>query len=366
MTMTLWLLLAAMTGAAVLAVLWPLSRRRGAARATGADAAFYRDQIAEIDRDLARGLISPREAETARAEAARRLLRAASVNEAVEHTEGEPALRRRRAASALALSLVPLVALAVYGAYGAPGLPAQPLAARSPAHPTQHDMAQAVVHIEAQLAKNPEDGRGWEVIAPVYMRTGRFADAAKAYEALLRTQGPAADRFASLGEALVSSEGGIVSAQARAAFERAAELDPALPKAGFYLARAAEQDGDREGAARRYQALIDAAPADAPWVPLVRQRLASLNDPAASIAALPQAERDGAIRGMVESLTARLDGAGGSVEEWARLVRARTVLGEPDRAAEALAKARRAYAGDAGKLAELDGLLGDLKVEARP
>jgi cytochrome c-type biogenesis protein CcmH len=378
MSMTLWILFAMMTGAAVMAVLWPLSRRPVGAGGPDADAAFYRDQIAEIERDLGRGLISPREAEAARAEAGRRLLRSAAGADRAADNEGEPALRRRRAASALALSLVPLLALAVYGAYGSPGLPAKPVAARASADPAGMNIAQAVAKIEAHLAQHPEDGQGWEVVAPVYMRAGRYDDAVKAYETAIRTLGGNAVRYENLGEAIVTAEAGVVSADARRAFERALAADPSAPRAQFHLARAAEQDGDRAGAIRRYEALVASSPADAPWLTLVKGQLAKLQGapapeaqrapggPAADIAALPPAEQNAAIRGMVEGLSARLEAQGGSVDEWTRLVRARMVLGERDRAVAALAQARLALAGDAAALARLDSLAASMGQEARP
>src|SRR4051812_15334997 len=132
--MMIWTVFALMTGAAVMAVLWPLSRRP-AADEDGPDAPFYREQMAEIERDLERGLLSPAEAEAARIEAGRRLLRAMPAGRAASDMVGEPALRRRRAASAVALSAVPLLALALYRAYRSPSPPRPPLTARLPAPP---------------------------------------------------------------------------------------------------------------------------------------------------------------------------------------------------------------------------------------
>ena len=121
--MLIWIIFAVMTGAAVFALLWPLGHGREAVFADAADAkSLYRAQLGEIERDLARRLIGPTEAEAARTEAARRLLRA-SGDEAGPAGETESSLRRRRASSALALSCVPLLALLVYGAYGSPGIP---------------------------------------------------------------------------------------------------------------------------------------------------------------------------------------------------------------------------------------------------
>src|SRR4051794_29688564 len=95
---------------------------------------------------------------------------------------GEPALRRRRAASTLALSVIPIMALALYGAYGSPHLLTHPPERQAQASGQSLDLMTAVSQIEAHLEKNPEDGRGWDVVAPVYIRMGRADDAVKAYE----------------------------------------------------------------------------------------------------------------------------------------------------------------------------------------
>ena len=357
--MTLWIVLALMTGAAVLAVLLPLSRSRGDAAVADPDAQFYREQIAEIDVDEGRRLISAQEAEAARAEAARRLLRSAADGRPAGDAFGEPALRRRRAASALALSTVPLVALTLYGALGSPQLPAQPLAARVHANPDPPDLAAAVAKVEAHLATHPGDGRGWEVIAPVYLRLGRSDDAVKAYATALRLLGESAPRLAAYGEALVATSGGIVSADARVAFERAAALDQKAVRARFYLAQAAEQDGDPATARARYEEVLAAGPNDAPWLPIVRERMARLQQNGG--AAMPSvADRESSIRGMVEGLAARLDSRGGTPEEWRRLVQAYSVLGERTKAAAAVTKARAALAPDQTALAQIDAIARDL------
>lgn len=364
--MAIWFLLALMTGAAVMAVLWPLSRAAAGPSSREADSQFYRDQLAEIERDEARNLIISEEAEAARAEAARRLLRAAPSPEAPSDPLGEPGLRRRRAASAVALSMVPLVALAVYGAYGSPLLPAQPAASRLQAGSQTLDLATALARIESHLAQDPNDGRGWEVIAPVYLRSGRAQDAAKAYRAALRRLGETAPRLANYGEALVAANDGVISADARATFERALQLDATLAKARYYLAQAAEQDGDIPGARLRYAELVASSPGDAPWLPLVRDRLERLEGggDAAAVAALPRPDQRAAIQGMVEGLAKRLDEQGGNPDEWARLVRSYMVLGEPTKADAALRKGRQALAAMGHSSSALDDLARDLAVPA--
>jgi cytochrome c-type biogenesis protein CcmH len=363
--MGIWVVFALMTGAAVLAVLWPLSRVPARPAEERVESQFYRDQIAEIERDAARGLISPAEAEAAKTEAARRLLRATPGSGALADAMGEPALRRRRAVSAIALSVVPLLALALYGAYGSPQLPAQPLSARLEARQQQLDFATAIARVEGHLAANPDDGRGWEVLAPVYLRAGRFEEAAKAYGAAIRLLGESAPRLAAYGEALVSAKDGVVSEEARGAFEKALGLEPATVKASFYLAQAAEQDGDREKARGHYAAIVTRSPPDAPWLPLIRERLAKLpgGEGAAAVASLPAPDREAAIRGMVEGLAARLDANGGSAEEWSRLVRSYAVLGEREKARSTLDKARQAVAASTASRDALDAVARDLRLD---
>jgi cytochrome c-type biogenesis protein CcmH len=236
--MLFWLALVLMTGAAVLAVLWPLSRARQGAAAPDADIAVYRDQLDEIERDRARGLLPEREAEAARIEVSRRLL-AADARRDPASAPGAP--YRRRAAAVLALAGIPVLALGIYAAVGSPGMPDAPLAARLAKPPEQQDIALLVRRIEAHLAQNPDDARGWEVLAPVYLRMGRADGAVKARENILRLEGSNAAREANLGEALVAAAKGFVDAQARAAFERALAHDPENAKAKFYLDLAARQ-----------------------------------------------------------------------------------------------------------------------------
>jgi cytochrome c-type biogenesis protein CcmH len=363
--MLIWIIFAAMTGAAVMAVLWPLGRRAPALTADTAGAtALYRAQLAEIDRDLGRKLIGAAEAEAAKAEAARRLLRE-TATEAMPAGESEPALRRRRAASAIALSCVPLLALLIYGAYGSPTVPDQPLAARMQGNPAQ-DFELALARIEAHLAANPTDGKGWNVLAPVYLRQGRFEDAAKAFANAIRYDGATTERLGGQAEAQLLAAGGVVTAAARESLAEALKLDPANPRARFFMAIAQEQDGQVPAAIASFKALLADAPAGAPWTATVRARLESLERPAApadAIASLPEAERMGAIRGMVEGLAARLAEGGGSLADWSRLIRSQAVLGDREAAQKSLFTARQRLAPDQSAASALDGLRSELGLQ---
>ncbi|MGO4388843.1 c-type cytochrome biogenesis protein CcmI [Microvirga sp. 2YAF29] len=361
--MVIWIILVLMTAAAVMAVLWPLSRHRAVSRQIDPDTQFYRDQIAEIERDRERGVLLPSEAEAAKAEAGRRLLRTTGMPGDPYAALGEPALRRRRAASTLALSMIPILALAIYGAYGSPHLLTHPPQVEAQPQGEKMDLMAAIAQIETHLSQNPQDGRGWEVVAPVYIRLDRRDDAVKAYESALRYLGPDADRLANYGEAMVLAKDGVVSAEAQTAFEQAMKLNAGSSKARYYLARAAEQDGQAEKAKQAYTQLLLTSPNDAPWVPVVREHLERLGAPPPAIASV-DASTVGAedIARMVSGLASRLESQGGTAEEWARLMRSYTVLGQRDKAMEAVGRARQALAKDDAGLKTIDTMARELKL----
>ncbi len=219
------------------------------------------------------------------------------------------------------------------------------------------------------------------MIAPVYLRLGRFDEAVKARRNALRLNEKTAERQALLGEALVFAGNGVVTADAKAAFENAVALDATHVQARYFLGLAAEQDGNRTQAAAIWRSLIAAAAADAPWLGFVRAALARVEDGADSAAGkggpgtgpsdeqiaaasdLSAEQRNVMIRGMLERLSERLHHDGSDVDGWLRLVRSYIVLGESDKARAAVADARRALAGDPTKLQRLDDLVKGLGLE---
>ena len=356
----LWVAFALMTGAAILCALWPLSRGRSAPQGQARAIAFHKAQLAEIDRDVERGQLPPGEAAGARAEAARRLIAASDAANATPGAGG--ARSRRRAAVVIIFLVVPAVTLGLYSRFGSPNLPDQPLLARAADFANTGDLGAALAKIEAHLIADPNDGRGFAVVAPVYMHLSRFDEAAKAYETALRLQGEDARMRADYGEALTAAAGGIVTAQARAAFEQALAKQSDLSKARYYIGLAAEQDGDKPKAIALYRKLLDDAPASARWRAIVRERLVALGAPpaaageAAAIAALDPEAQQAAIRGMVENLAARLAQNGGDAQDWLRLIRAYCVLHDTDKARDAMARARKALAGNETAARDLDAL----------
>jgi cytochrome c-type biogenesis protein CcmH len=370
----LWFALAAMTGLAVLIALAPLAFRGPPRPDADSEAGFYKAQLAEIERDVERGQLPAPEAAGARAEAARRLIAASAAEPAIASGGGE--LARRRIAAAAILLVIPIAAVSAYLYVGRPELPDEPLAARKADPASPEALEAAVAKLEAHLAAAPQDAKGWEVLAPVYLRMGRYEDAAGAFGQLLKLKGESGALRASYGEALIATAGGVVGADARAAMEKALVDTPGLPKARFYLALAVEQDGDTKKALEQYQALLDDSKPGAPWIGAVKTRMAKLRGEApAEPPAAPAPKVAGAgiqgmspdqqemVRGMVERLATRLAQSGGGAEEWQRLIRAYSVLHETDKAKAALGAARTALAKDGPATAQLAALAHDLGLE---
>lgn len=349
--MLFWVIAAILTLGASLAVLLPLAGGGKAASAAGAhDLEVYRDQLSELDRDMARGLIQPAEAEEARTEIGRRILRLREAG----GPDGEAPRPSRtvRLVASVAVLAVPLVSWGLYGALGSPDLPSQPLAERLAKNPADSSVDELVARAEAHLAANPSDGKGWDVLAPVYLRLQRYADAVTAYRNAIRLDGDSAIRQAGLGEAIANAAGGIVSADAQSAFEAALKLDPANPKAGFYLAMGLAQEGRKAEAQAAWQKMLAQLAPDSPWRSAVQQALADAAGPASATPAngpdakqveeaqqMSPQDRQTMIETMVAGLDDRLKQNPRDEEGWMRLIRSYVVLGKADQARDALGRA---------------------------
>jgi cytochrome c-type biogenesis protein CcmH len=372
----LWVILAGLTAIVLIFLLRPLA---GGDESTPArdsyNATVYRDQLEEIEGDLARGLIGEAEAEAAHLEVARRLLAA----DADAKGKGGPVTTGtwpRVALIAVALAL-PLAVLGLYLSFGSPRLPDQPLAARLKDPASEKSVGALVARVEARLRAHPEEGEGWDVIAPVYMNVRRYGDAADAYENAIRLLGPSAKRLSGYGQARVLEQGGLVTEEARGALERALGLDATLVEPRILLTIAKEQDGDYAAAIEDWRGLLNRDGADERWRSMVRTRIANAQTlrsgktpavevptpapgpSAADIAAaqsMSQADRQSMVEGMVQRLATRLEQNGDDLAGWLRLVRAYTVLDQKDEAKKALARAKSQFAGDAKAIEQLDAL----------
>lgn len=365
--MLLWLIFAVLTAAVLAVVLRPaLAEGIDAASAEVAGISVYKDQLTELDNQLARGQVDASEYESLRTEIARRILRASA---AVSSPIPMPANSASRVVPFASAILIPLATVGLYAKLGSPHVPDRPVAeSRQVAAGTA---AELVARVEARLAEHPEDGRGWDAIAPVYFRMQRYAEAADAYQRALKILGETPPRLAGFAEATVLAHDGIVVDAARAAYEklRAAEPDRFEPR--FWLALADEQDGKHDKAAIGYRGMLADAPADVSWRPMVEQRLAAVTgqgrgpteaDIKASSGMTP-AERSTMIDGMVAGLAQRLKANGNDPEGWEKLITSYVTLKKPDLAKQALTEARAALAGEAASTARLDALARRLELQ---
>jgi len=376
--MVLWIGFALLAAAVVWAVTRPLLATKSTTPAqAGTDLAVYRDQLEEIDRERAQGLLAGSEADDARAEVARRLIRSAEDHERNKDGEQHESGRHTRAALYAAAAL-PLLALGLYLSIGSPGMPARPYASRLNEPLEQASPTDLVAKVEAHLRQNPNDGRGWDVLAPVYMRMGNFSQAQNAFSQAMTLLGESPARLAGFARASIMVDNGVVGEPARRAFEKLLKDDPKSVEPQVWLAIAKEQDGDLKGAAADYKRLLAEAGEDGPWKAMLENRLQRVE---ASLAQAPAApaqpgqpspeamekaksqfhhmtpeQRQEFIERMVGDLAARLKENDKDLQGWMQLMRAYTVLGRPQDASTALADARRSFDGDEKALAQLQEL----------
>ena len=388
--MILWIAYAVVVAAVIGVLVRPmLSDRDDTASAEEADLAVYRDQLAEIEAERDRGQIEEAEAESARRELARRLIRRSDDAQGTRGIAAKGTGTSTSVAIAYATALsIPLISLAIYLSLGSPSMPGMPQSARLQSTPGGGSINELVARVEAQLRETPEDGRGWDAVAPVYLRLQRFDDAARAYAQAIRLQGETPQRLRGFAEATVQANNGIVVDLARKAYAQILQLEQKNPEARFWLAMADEQEGKLKEAEKGYKAVLENAPADAPWRAVVEARLKEIHTksggateaPAAKTAApaspagapgptaedvaaaqsLSKDQRQEFINQMVEGLATKLEANPDDFEGWLRLVRAYAVLGRKDDANRALADARKNIEKDNDKQARLDALADEL------
>lgn len=373
-----WIIIALLTAAVAIVLTYPMMRSKGVSD-TGreGEVAVYRDQLAELQREKASGLIGETEAEYARAEIGRRLLAAASDKGDVDSAVSP---RRHNTLASVVTVLLPLTGLCLYLFMGSPDMPDMPLEARL--ENPGNDMSLLIAKAERHLAQNPDDGAGWDVLAPIYAKTMRLADAEAAYRNAIRLRGESPERLTGLAEAIIAQNDGIVIDKARAALETAEKMSPGNPRVRFYLALALEQAGKMDEARDAFAALLKASPEGAPWIPLVQAHLQNTGGADIAAATKPQApggptqediaaasnmsaeDRQAMVAGMVESLDAKLKENPDNFEGWMRLVRSYAMLKNNDKARQALADGLKAFPADGEQGKQLLALAQQLGVNA--
>lgn len=344
-----------------------LRRDQVSVKAAEQDMGIYKDQMSEVDRDLARGVINEDEAKNARTEVARRLLAADKRAATQESATAASSTTNMIGAGIVGLSLIGAVWL--YTEIGVPGMRDLPLTERLAAEKAARDarpdqtMAEAaapkldveadadheslVAQLREAVSRNPEDPTGLRLLVDNEARLGNLIAARTAQEQLMAVLGDTAkpSDFTDTGEIMILAAGGYVSPQAEAALVQALNRDPRDPRARYYSGLALAQTGRPDVAYRMWSALLEEGPEDAPWIPLIQSQIVqvaraagiplttqTLPGPSAedveNANEMSTADREEMIRGMVAGLSDRLATEGGTPTEWARLIRAYGVLGE--------------------------------------
>ncbi|MBI4723947.1 MAG: c-type cytochrome biogenesis protein CcmI [Rhodomicrobium sp.] len=397
--MTLWIVLTVLTSVAAVLVAAPFLRRfdeRRATRPSGTE--VYLDQLQEVDREQAAGLIEPEQAALAKTEIKRRLL-------AADREAARPlgrSLSPNLAVVAIA-GFVVLGSITLYALGGRPDLPAAapaaqalaqpaPLAVTAAAQPGMNSpqttapaglasVDEMIVRLVKRLEGKPDDPEGWRMLGWSYAHTERYDEAVKAYAKAVALRPDDAGFQAAYGEAMVRASNETVTPEAKAAFEKVLKLEPKEPRARYFMGLAMQQQGDKAAALESWTALLKEAGPNDDWAPELRQHAAALAkelgmslDPGllgqaaapSSPPAAPPAERgptaadvkaaesmsaedrNAMVRRMVDGLAARLAQSPKDVDGWIKLIRSRKVLGELDAAKEALKQALLVFA-DAGE-----------------
>ncbi|SPF80904.1 c-type cytochrome biogenesis protein CcmI [Pseudoprimorskyibacter insulae] len=396
-----WILTGALTLA--LGLLFTLAMLRGrtdAAPAESFDLKVYRDQLAEVDRDVARGVISEGDAERVRVEVSRRIL--AADAKAAQAAKGGSQPRRVTLAMAAILTLALLGGgAALYWQLGAPGYgdlalkdriamakqardtrPSQADAeAQTPAF-TATDVSpeyqQLVERLRGAIKDRPEDLQGQQLLARSEAALGNYKAAYQAHQRIVAIKGDAAsaEDYADLAGTMVLAAGGYVSPEAQVALEAALTRDRDNGAARYYGGLMMAQTGRPDIAFRMWRELLSDSTPDDPWTMPIRAQieelafragvnnftLPPLDTPAlpgpsqedmANAAEMSEGDRASMIQGMVERLSDRLATEGGTPDEWARLINALGVLGDADRARAIYLESQTVFAGNAAALAAL-------------
>lgn len=391
--MTLWLfwaIAAALTGMVVVTLIQAL-RRGTDTVAEHPDLKVYRDQLAEIDRDLARGALAADEAQRLRVEVSRRLLDA----DRAERNAPQAAHRGSLYWAGGVVAVVLTGSLWLYQTLGAAGYADLPLQTRlamaeeayatrpsqaeaeaaTPAPPTPAPDAEFLSlmdKLRAAVAARPDDVQGLELLARNEAALGNYPAALDAQRKLLAKLSDAAspDQRYMEAQIMVAAAGGYVSPEAEAVLLEVLARDPEHGMSRYFSGLMFAQVGRPDRAFQLWEPLLRAGPADAPWMAPIGADIQTVADQAGIKYTAPTApdskgptvadveaaeemsveDRQAMIAGMVDQLEVRLLSENGPLEDWLKLINALAVLNQPERGKSVLAAAQTALAGDEAAL----------------
>lgn len=322
--------------------------------------AVLRDQLSEIERDQARGLISEVEANDAGIEIKRRLLALAKKQKAPELATG-----RGSWAMYIAVVVVGVSGVGVYGSLGSPGMPSVSFADRGDERTAANEIADLATELRTRLEADENGGpfQGWILLGQTYMRMNDYSGAVDAFGVGTERPEATSATFSQLAEAMLAVESGIVTPPIEAAIEQAVALDPSNPAAVYYQALALDQTGRSVTAYDVLAQRIAMESEIASWMeafigqlnrigerlgrqPVGPMMLLSQDgvpgpnaDDIAAAAQMSAEDRAEMVQSMVARLAARLEDEPDDLEGWLRLANAYNVLGDLDAARTALSLA---------------------------
>ena len=342
--------------------------------AASKDLALYKDQLREVDSDLARGVLSETESESARLEISRRILAADKRAQMETLANPAPSIINKLLAAFVILTVL-TGSLGIYANLGEPNLPDRPLVARLAAAQEARaqrlsqedaevqvpdekinipeDYLKLVKRLREAIKKRPNDEQGLRLLALHEFRIGKYRAARKAHTRIMKVVGDkvTAKDYIDFAEVMIFATNGYVSPEAEITLSQALKLKPNDGRTRYYSGLAMAQNGRADVAYRLWEGLLKEGPQDAAWIPLIKSqiddvaRLAGINmsnqplpgpttDQINAASEMTKESRKKMIRGMVAGLGERLATNGGTMNEWARLIRALGVLGETARASE--------------------------------
>ena len=342
--------------------------------AASKDLALYKDQLREVDSDLARGVLSETESESARLEISRRILAADKRAQMETLANPAPSIVNKLLAAFVILTVL-TGSLGIYANLGKPNLPDRPLVARLAAAQEARaqrlsqedaevqvpdekinipeDYLKLVKRLREAIKERPNDEQGLRLLALHEFRIGKYRAARKAHTRIMKVVGDkvTAKDYIDFAEVMIFATNGYVSPEAEITLSQALKLKPNDGRTRYYSGLAMAQNGRADVAYRLWEGLLKEGPQDAAWIPLIKSqiddvaRLAGINmsnqplpgpttDQINAASEMTKEDRKKMIRGMVAGLGERLATNGGTMNEWARLIRALGVLGETARASE--------------------------------
>ncbi len=388
--MLFWMITAALVAlVAALMGLALLRGRSGAEPAAAYDLRVYRDQLKDVDRDLARGVIGAEEAERLRLEISRRVLEADRAVKAGGAVQAAPA--GITLAAALGGVAVLAAAFGLYQKLGAPGYPDQPLAeriafsqemydtrpsqeaaeaeaatARGPLPTPDPQFVSLMERLRKAVADRPNDTEGLALLARNEASLGNFREAWQAQRRLIAVKGDTATAadHAGLADLMILAAGGRITSEAEAVLAEVMARDPRNGTARYYIGLMMAQNGRPDRTFAIWRGLLEEGPETAPWIAPIRAGIEDLawlagetdyTPPApksagpsaqdiATAAALAPEARAEKLRALVEGLNAQMATQGGTAQDWGRLLAGLALLGETERAAAIWGEATRLFA----------------------